>query len=62
MVYGITLSKLAENPEWGIRFIEFLLSKQGQKVMEGNGQPEIIPPRVDFYERLPERIKGFFKQ
>jgi len=61
MVYGITLSKIASNPEWGIRFIEFVLSKQGQRVMEQNGQPEIFPPRVDFFNTLPPQLKKIFK-
>lgn len=61
MIYGITLPKNAKNPEWAAKFIEFILSKDGQKIMAKNGQPGIIPPRVDFYEKLPEALKRFFK-
>lgn len=62
MVYGITVPKIARNPEWGIRFIAFVLGQEGREIMKQNGQPEIIPPRVDHYNHLPETLKRFFKK
>ena len=61
MVYGITLPKNAASPEWGARFIEFVLGAEGQAIMAKNGQPEIIPPRVDNAGALPENLKQFFE-
>ena len=61
MVYGITMPKNAPNPEAGIKFISFLLSEDGQKIMKKNGQPEIIPPHVDNREKLPEVLRKFFR-
>jgi molybdate/tungstate transport system substrate-binding protein len=62
MVYGITLPKNATHPEWGARFIEFVLDREGRTIMAENGQPEIIPPRVDVPEELPENLKRFFEE
>jgi len=62
MVYGITLSKTAKYPELGIKFIKFVLSEKGQEIMKKNGQPEIIPPLVDNFEKLPEELKSLFKK
>ncbi len=62
MVYGITLLRDASNPYLGAKFIEFLLDKEGQKIMRENGQPEIIYPNVDNYNKLPEILKKYFKK
>ncbi|MCP4152324.1 MAG: tungstate ABC transporter substrate-binding protein WtpA [bacterium] len=61
MVYGITLPNNAPNSEDGIKFIAFLLGKEGQDIMKQNGQPEIIPPTVDNKDKLPESLKIFFQ-
>ena len=61
MVYGLTLPKNASNPEGGAAFIDFILSPEGQEIMKKNGQPELIPPRVDNNEKLPEVLKKYFK-
>lgn len=61
MVYGITIPVNAPNRDGGIRFLEFLLSKEGQDIMIKNGQPEIIPPRLDNKEKLPEALNVFFQ-
>ncbi len=62
MVYGITLPKNAANPEWGARFIEFVLDAEGRDIMAKNGQPEIVPPRVDNGNELPDNLKRFFEE
>lgn len=61
MVYGVTIPVNAPNREGGIRFLEFLMGKEGQDIMAKNGQPQIIPPRVDNKEKLPEELKTFFQ-
>lgn len=60
MVYGLTLPKNARHPRWGIRFIDFVLAEQGRRLMEANGQPQLAPPLVDRYDRLPEPLKKYF--
>lgn len=61
MVYGITLPKNAPNPKGGAAFIAFVLGEEGREIMKKNGQPEIIPPRVDNKEKLPEALKTYFQ-
>ena len=61
MVYGITVPKTAAHPELGMKFVAFVLSEMGKEVMAKNGQPEIIPPRVDRFEKLPQELKSFVK-
>ena len=60
MVYGLTLPKNARHPQWGIRFIDFVLAEQGRRIMEDNGQPQLVPPLVDHYDRLPGPLKKYF--
>jgi len=62
MVYGVTLPRNAEHPELGIRFIAFLLSEDGRKIMRDNGQPPLYPPRADHPGRLPSQLAVFFQQ
>ncbi|MBD3413542.1 MAG: tungstate ABC transporter substrate-binding protein WtpA [Candidatus Aminicenantes bacterium] len=62
MVYGITVPKTAAHPELGVKFVSFVLSEKGQKIMEQNGQPEIIPLRVDHFEKLQKELKSFFRK
>lgn len=62
MVYGITLPKNAPNPEGGTAFIAFVLGQEGREIMKKNGQPEIVPPRVDNKEKLPEALRKYFEK
>jgi len=46
MIYGITLiqnDKISKNKEGAIKFVNFVLSKEGQKIMFKNGQDVINP-------------------
>lgn len=62
MVYGITIPKNAPQKEGAIKWLEFVLGPEGQAIMKKNGQPEIIPPRVDNRDKLPEALKKFFPE
>lgn len=57
MIYGITVPKNARNPLWGIRFVAFVLGREGREIMRRNGQPELLQPVVDFPDRLPGILK-----
>jgi molybdate/tungstate transport system substrate-binding protein len=61
IIYGITLPKNAKEPEWGAKFIDFILGTEGQEIMSKNGQPEIVPPVVDYPDKLPEILKKYFE-
>ncbi len=61
MVYGITVPKTAAHPELGVKFVSFVLSDKGKEVMAKSGQPEIIPPGIDYFEKLPQELRRFFR-
>jgi molybdate/tungstate transport system substrate-binding protein len=62
MVYGITVLKNAPNKELALKFIDFILSKQGGlKIMEENGQPSIVPSFSNTYNAIPEQLKQYAK-
>ena len=57
IVYGITILKNAQNKDLAVEFVAFLLSEQGQDVMESNGQPFIEPLLCDYPGNLPAELK-----
>ncbi len=57
IVYGITILKDAKNKDRAVEFVAFLLSEQGQDVMEANGQPFIEPLLCDYPGNLPAELK-----
>ena len=60
MVYGFTIPKTAENIEGARKFAEFILSSKGREIMEKNGQPCIVPPKITGnIEKLPENLKKY---
>jgi len=60
MVYGITILDNAPNKKLAIKFIDFVLSKQGgSKIMENNGQPSMIPALSETYDNIPEDLKKY---
>jgi len=49
MIYGMTIpqnAKSPKNPKGAVTFVNFVLSKEGQKIMKKNGQGVINPPRI----------------
>ncbi len=63
MVYGITIPSNAENKELAKKFLQFLFSEKGIKIMEDNGQPFIKPPVITGKtDKVPEEIKNQISQ
>jgi molybdate/tungstate transport system substrate-binding protein len=58
IVYGVTIPNNAPNPDLAVAFVEFLLGPEGQAIMEGQGQPPIVPPVSTDVEHLPDVLKG----
>lgn len=59
IVYGLTITKNAENADIAEEFIKFLLSNSGKQVFEvENGQPYISPPKCDELSKLPTSLKS----
>ncbi|MFC1770310.1 tungstate ABC transporter substrate-binding protein WtpA [Candidatus Margulisiibacteriota bacterium] len=62
MVYGLTIPKNAPNRKMAVEYVNFVLSKQGQDVLRGNGQPPIIPPTSQEKLKIPSEINNTVKQ
>jgi ABC-type Fe3+ transport system substrate-binding protein len=53
----------APNKAAAIAFAEFLLKKEkGQAIMMRNGQPSVVPMKVDNYDKVPAQLKPFVKK
>jgi len=61
MIYGITMLNEAPNKNLALKFVEFIFSETGAKIMEQNGQP-LIKAKSDTYENIPETLKELAKQ
>lgn len=57
VVYGVTIPKTFSNQELAIAWVDFLLSKEGQAIMEANGQPPIKPAGTNDISKLPAVLK-----
>jgi len=62
IVYGLTIPSNAPHPELAVEFIKFLLSKEGQAIMERNGQPPIIPAVTNDLSKIPLKLRPYLKQ
>jgi len=60
IVYSVTIPKNAPSPDLAEDYVALLLSLEGQRIMDGNGQPPIVPPLTAEYDRLPASLKPFF--
>ncbi|MBS3815133.1 MAG: tungstate ABC transporter substrate-binding protein WtpA [Hadesarchaea archaeon] len=58
IVYGITITSETQNMEGAIRFVELLISEEGQEVFQELGQPPINPAIASNIEDLPEKIEA----
>ncbi|HAF70495.1 MAG: Extracellular solute-binding protein family 1 [Acetothermia bacterium 64_32] len=59
IVYGLTIPYCAPHPELALEFVEFLLGPEGRRILEGCGQPPLVPPVASpGWEALPPPLKG----
>ncbi|MFO7815201.1 MAG: tungstate ABC transporter substrate-binding protein WtpA [Halanaerobiales bacterium] len=61
MVYGITIPNNSPNKEAAQQFVEFVVSKEGQKILSDNGQPPLKPVVTNKINSLPESLKSQVK-
>ena len=60
IVYGLTIPKDAPSPELAAQFVAFLLSPEGQRILEEAGQPPMTPPAVTGDESaLPDILRPY---
>ncbi len=55
--YGITIPSNAPHPREAERYLEFLFSPEGRKIMAANYQPLLDPPVADGYQFLPPSLQ-----
>jgi len=61
IVYALTIPKDAPNYKLAVKFMRFLLSEKGEKIMEKNGQPLIRPVIANDIAKIPEELKEFIR-
>jgi len=59
--YGITIPSNAPHPQAAASFIAYLLSPEGQAIMEQNYQPLLSPPGCDGAENMPDGLQTLCK-
>ena len=47
IVYGMTIANNSKNQEAAIKFIQFVLGPEGQRIFQNCNQPELMPPECD---------------
>ena len=62
IVYGLTIPKDAPNYELAVKFLKFLLSEKGEKIMEKNGQPLLMPVIANDISKIPVEFKEYLRQ
>jgi molybdate/tungstate transport system substrate-binding protein len=58
MVYSVTIPKRARNRKAAEAFVAFLLSAEGRRIIERNGQPFLRPVIVDGRDKLPASLRA----
>jgi molybdate/tungstate transport system substrate-binding protein len=62
IIYGISIPNQAKNKELAAKFLAFLISKEGQKILNESGQPAISPAvAVGAKNQIPEIVKKLTK-
>jgi molybdate/tungstate transport system substrate-binding protein len=60
IIYGMTIANNSKNKEAAIKFIQFVLGTEGQRIFQDCHQPELIPPQCDNINALPDSLKPLF--
>ena len=59
IVYGITVPLNAPHPEYGAKFVEYVINGNGQDVFENDGQPPIVPAAAYGMEYVPDNLTEY---
>ena len=60
IIYGLTIPKNSPNHKLAMKFVEFVLSKNGgEKIMVKNGQEPVVPEVSLTYKELPKNLKQY---
>ena len=61
IIYGATIPKTAPHPQEAIRLLSFLIGPEGQRIMQENYQPPIVPPVADNPSAVPLQLRDLLK-
>ena len=61
IIYGLTIPRNAPHRAEAIKFISYLLGKDGVRIFDTNYHPMLAVPVVDNRNNLPDELKVFFK-
>lgn len=61
IVYGVTIPANTPNRAMAEAWVALLLSPQGRRIMQRNGQGVLSPPRVDHPDKLPVSLRKYFR-
>jgi molybdate/tungstate transport system substrate-binding protein len=56
IVYGVTVPKIAEHPDYGVLFVKMLIGPEGQAILTADGQPPIVP--AGGFGDVPAELSG----
>jgi ABC-type molybdate transport system substrate-binding protein len=59
--YGITIANNSRQKAAAIKFLQFLMGPEGQKICTQDHLPTLIPPYCDNINALPDELKPLFK-
>ena len=59
IVYGVTIPRNPPNRKMAEAWVALLLSPEGRRIMEKNGQKALSPAPADNYDKLPPSLKKF---
>ncbi len=59
IVYGITIPKNAGHKSYAEKFVELIVSSEGQRILEKLGQPPLVPAKVDNMDNLPPALRPY---
>jgi molybdate/tungstate transport system substrate-binding protein len=61
IVYGLAIPRNTEQYAEAVRFIQFVLGPDGQRIFNENHHPPLVPSECDNINALPEALKTFFR-
>ncbi len=62
IVYGVTIPKNAPHPQLAAAFLAFMLGPDGQQILQKNGQPPIVPAKVDQMDKVPAVVQPLLQK
>jgi ABC-type molybdate transport system substrate-binding protein len=57
IIYGITIPRNAPHQQEAIKFLEYLLSPEGQHILSENYHPPLTPAEADDISKVPAALR-----